>query len=207
MENSAWGRCFSLVANLFLLGFISKDEDLIKYGFEEVRKGQRTLRECLSFVRRRLVLMVAALYFTFCLLIHHYFMAISMCLGCLVSRRQGEQSFGCRLRRLLFLLSSTWLRSFWSSAFLPLLDSHQLSSAHVYLRLRPDQNWENIPAPLLADCAQLVKANSIEGNKKNNITIIYTPWSNIKKQGDMAIGSVTFHNDRKVGWKDFSHGE
>ena len=73
------------------------------------------------------------------------------------------------------------------------------------------------------DCAQLVKANSIEGlcvslsyfddacagspvipragNKRNNISIIYTPWSNIKKTGDMAVGSVTFHNEQKVGSK------
>ena len=40
----------------------------------------------------------------------------------------------------------------------------KLSSAHVYLRL-PESipSWESIPEPLLIDCAQLVKANSIEG--------------------------------------------
>ncbi|PWZ02547.1 DUF814-domain-containing protein [Testicularia cyperi] len=75
----------------------------------------------------------------------------------------------------------------------------KLSSAHVYLRLPSESDsWESISEPLLQDCAQLVKANSIEGNKKNNITIIYTPWSNVKKTGDMAVGSVTFYNDRKV---------
>ncbi|KAN0063519.1 hypothetical protein ACQY0O_003966 [Thecaphora frezii] len=74
----------------------------------------------------------------------------------------------------------------------------KLSSAHVYLRLEPGADWEKIPEALLQDCAQLVKANSIQGNKKNNLTIIYTPWSNVKKTGDMATGSVTFHNDRKV---------
>ncbi|KAL4402342.1 hypothetical protein ACI68E_000104 [Malassezia pachydermatis] len=58
--------------------------------------------------------------------------------------------------------------------------------------------WTSIPEALLEDCSQLVKANSIEGNKKNNITIIYTPHANIKKTGDMAIGTVTFHNDRVV---------
>lgn len=58
--------------------------------------------------------------------------------------------------------------------------------------------WENIPQALLIDCAQLVKANSIEGvlvlfgptlngiftgktgNKKDNLTIIYTPGDNLK---------------------------
>ncbi|WFD17564.1 hypothetical protein MARU1_003620 [Malassezia arunalokei] len=58
--------------------------------------------------------------------------------------------------------------------------------------------WTSIPEGILEDCSQLVKANSIEGNKKNNITIIYTPHANVKKTGDMAVGSVMFHNDRLV---------
>ena len=55
--------------------------------------------------------------------------------------------------------------------------------------------WTSIPEGILEDCSQLVKANSIEGNKKNNITIIYTPHANVKKTGDMAVGTVMFHND------------
>ncbi|KAG8816224.1 Coiled-coil domain-containing protein 25 [Serendipita sp. 399] len=75
----------------------------------------------------------------------------------------------------------------------------KLSSAHVYLRLPPSiLSWENIPAALLADCAQLVKANSIEGNKRNNLQIVYTPASNLKKTGDMAVGQVSFHRHDKV---------
>lgn len=38
-----------------------------------------------------------------------------------------------------------------------------LSSAHVYLRLKPGDSWTSISQPLLEDCAQLTKANSIEG--------------------------------------------
>ncbi|KAJ3038874.1 Coiled-coil domain-containing protein 25 [Rhizophlyctis rosea] len=68
----------------------------------------------------------------------------------------------------------------------------KLSSAHVYLRLEKGQSWENISEDLLTDCAQLTKANSIEGNKKNNIVIIYTPWSNLKKTPGMETGQVTF---------------
>lgn len=45
----------------------------------------------------------------------------------------------------------------------------KLSSAHVYLRLPPGQNIEDIPSSLLDDCAQLVKQNSIEGSKMNDI--------------------------------------
>ncbi|KAI6107140.1 cytoplasmic protein [Pisolithus thermaeus] len=74
----------------------------------------------------------------------------------------------------------------------------KLSSAHVYLRMPDGMNWEAIPQPVLVDCAQLVKANSIEGNKKDNITVIYTPADNLKKQGDMAVGQVAFHNDKRV---------
>ena len=39
----------------------------------------------------------------------------------------------------------------------------KLSSAHVYLRMPESMTWDKIPEPLLTDCAQLVKANSIEG--------------------------------------------
>ncbi|EKD01357.1 cytoplasm protein [Trichosporon asahii var. asahii CBS 8904] len=71
----------------------------------------------------------------------------------------------------------------------------KLSSAHVYLR-QPDEqphgDWEHLPAALVNDAAQLVKANSIE------VKIIYTPFTNLKKTGDMAVGQVAFHNDRKV---------
>ncbi|KAG7112174.1 Coiled-coil domain-containing protein 25 like [Verticillium longisporum] len=52
--------------------------------------------------------------------------------------------------------------------------------------------------PLLDDLAQLTKANSIEGNKKDNVTVIYTPWSNLKKDGSMATGQVSFKDPRKV---------
>ena len=48
------------------------------------------------------------------------------------------------------------------------------------------------------DCAQLTKANSIDGNKKENITIVYTPWSNLKKTGDMATGQVGFKDNKLV---------
>ncbi|GAA5802724.1 hypothetical protein HPULCUR_008198 [Helicostylum pulchrum] len=74
----------------------------------------------------------------------------------------------------------------------------KLSSAHVYVRLQPGQTWLDIPQEAVEDCAQLVKANSIEGNKKNGITVIYTPWDNLKKTPGMETGQVTFHNNKKV---------
>jgi len=73
-----------------------------------------------------------------------------------------------------------------------------LSSAHIYVRMREGETWDAIAKGLLEDCAQLTKANSIEGNKKDNVTIIYTPWSNLKKDGSMAVGQVGFKDQKKV---------
>lgn len=39
----------------------------------------------------------------------------------------------------------------------------KMSSAHVYLRLNKGQTIDDISEVLLEDCAQLVKANSIQG--------------------------------------------
>ncbi|KJK75841.1 hypothetical protein H634G_09205 [Metarhizium anisopliae BRIP 53293] len=74
----------------------------------------------------------------------------------------------------------------------------KLSSAHVYLRMREGQTWDALPDALLADLAQLTKANSIEGNKKDNVAVIYTPWSNLRKDGSMDVGQVSFKDARKV---------
>jgi hypothetical protein len=40
-----------------------------------------------------------------------------------------------------------------------------LSSAHVYLRMKPNMSLDDISEDLLLDCSSLVKANSIEGCK------------------------------------------
>ncbi|KAM3512034.1 hypothetical protein MY11210_004294 [Beauveria gryllotalpidicola] len=70
--------------------------------------------------------------------------------------------------------------------------------AHIYLRMNEGQQWDSLPENLVMDLAQLTKANSIEGNKKDNITVIYTPWSNLKKDGSMDTGQVSFKNPRLV---------
>ncbi|XP_077257574.1 coiled-coil domain-containing protein 25 [Temnothorax americanus] len=72
------------------------------------------------------------------------------------------------------------------------------SSAHVYLRLRHGQTIDDIPSTVLEDAAQLVKANSIEGNKMNDIDVVYTMWSNLKKTQGMEVGQVGFHKDKDV---------
>ncbi|KAG5443278.1 Coiled-coil domain-containing protein 25 [Clonorchis sinensis] len=74
----------------------------------------------------------------------------------------------------------------------------KLSSAHVYLRLREGETLDDVPDAVLKDCAQLVKENSIQGCKLNDVTVVYTMWENLKKTGDMAVGQVGFHSGKAV---------
>ncbi|CAD6236763.1 unnamed protein product [Miscanthus lutarioriparius] len=74
----------------------------------------------------------------------------------------------------------------------------KVSSAHVYLRLKKGETIDTISEGLLEDCAQLVKAHSIQGKKMNNVEVIYTPWSNLKKSPSMDVGQVGFYNPRMV---------
>lgn len=57
---------------------------------------------------------------------------------------------------------------------------------------------DDIPAAILEDAAQLVKANSIQGNKMNDVDVVYTLWSNLKKTPAMEVGQVGFHKDKEV---------
>uniref|UniRef100_G1SY65 Coiled-coil domain-containing protein 25 n=2 Tax=Oryctolagus cuniculus TaxID=9986 RepID=G1SY65_RABIT len=74
----------------------------------------------------------------------------------------------------------------------------KLSSGHVYLRLHKGEKIEDIPKEVLMDCAHLVKANSIQGCKMNNVNVVYTPWSNLKKTADMDVGQIGFHRQKDV---------
>ncbi|XP_050526835.1 coiled-coil domain-containing protein 25 [Daktulosphaira vitifoliae] len=73
-----------------------------------------------------------------------------------------------------------------------------MSSAHVYLRLKENQTLEDIPEKLLQDACQLVKANSIKGCKMHEVSVVYTMWSNLKKLPGMKPGEVSFHNSNVV---------
>ncbi|XP_004550674.1 coiled-coil domain-containing protein 25 [Maylandia zebra] len=74
----------------------------------------------------------------------------------------------------------------------------KLSSAHVYLRMPKGQTIDDIPPEVLIDCAQLVKNNSIQGCKMNNINVVYTAWANLKKTGDMDVGQIGFYRQKEV---------
>ena len=73
-----------------------------------------------------------------------------------------------------------------------------MSSAHVYLRLPEGMAWTDIPPGALEDACQLTKENSIKGCKIDNVDIIYTPWSNLKKTQGMDVGQIGYHNPRLV---------
>ena len=75
-----------------------------------------------------------------------------------------------------------------------------LSSAHVYLRLPEDSeyNIDNIPKEVLEECMQLVKHNSIEGCKLGSCKITYTAWENLNKTIDMEVGQVGFKDKKLV---------
>merc|ERR1712129_231955 len=74
----------------------------------------------------------------------------------------------------------------------------KLSSAHVYLRLKEGETLDDVPMSVIEDAAQLDKANSISGNKMNDIDVVYTMWSNLKKTDGMVAGQVGFHKDKEV---------
>lgn len=48
------------------------------------------------------------------------------------------------------------------------------------------------------ECAQLVKANSIEGCKLKEVDVIYTRWRNLHKTSSMEVGAIGFHDRSKV---------
>ncbi|KAG8375543.1 hypothetical protein BUALT_Bualt10G0110700 [Buddleja alternifolia] len=58
----------------------------------------------------------------------------------------------------------------------------KMSSAHVYLRMQKGQTIDDIS----------------EGNKVNNVDVVYTPWQNLKKTASMDVGQVGFYNSKMV---------
>ena len=73
-----------------------------------------------------------------------------------------------------------------------------LSSAHVYLRLARGKTVADLGKEELEDAAQLCKANSIQGSKAASVTVVYTPWANLKKTAQMEVGQVGFHDEKAV---------
>ena len=71
-----------------------------------------------------------------------------------------------------------------------------ISSAHVYLRCPDDVEWDKLPPVVMKYCCQLVKNNSIEGCKKKEVWVIWTPFPNLHKDTNtMVTGAVSFHKE------------
>ncbi|KAG5556175.1 hypothetical protein RHGRI_006711 [Rhododendron griersonianum] len=60
----------------------------------------------------------------------------------------------------------------------------KMSSAHVYVRLHKGQTIDDMS----------------EGNKVNNVDVVYTPWHNLKKTASMDVGQVGFYNSKMVSF-------
>eukprot|EP00299_Pterocystis_sp_00344_P007481 c2446_g1_i1.p1 GENE.c2446_g1_i1~~c2446_g1_i1.p1 ORF type:complete len:208 (-),score=46.81 c2446_g1_i1:11-634(-) len=73
-----------------------------------------------------------------------------------------------------------------------------LSSAHVYLRMPRGMEMKDIPNEVIQEACQLVKANSIEGCKKDDVNVVYTPWGNLRKTAGMDVGQVGFKSEKDV---------
>merc|ERR1711972_210324 len=42
------------------------------------------------------------------------------------------------------------------------------------------------------------KANSIQGNKMNDVDVVYTMWENLHKTNGMDVGQIGFHKQKAV---------
>jgi vacuolar-type H+-ATPase subunit I/STV1 len=73
-----------------------------------------------------------------------------------------------------------------------------LSSAHVYLRMKPGMTLDDLSEDIKLECASLVKANSIAGCKLNSVYVVYTRWKNLKKTNQMVEGQVSYHRPENV---------
>lgn len=74
----------------------------------------------------------------------------------------------------------------------------KLSSAHVYLRPPRGLTIQDIPQACIDACCALVKANSIEGCKKAEVDVVYTPHGNLRKDAHMDVGQVGFFDNKQV---------
>ncbi|XP_053794091.1 coiled-coil domain-containing protein 25, partial [Vidua chalybeata] len=73
----------------------------------------------------------------------------------------------------------------------------KLSSAHVYLRL---QQVGSLGARALSHFIPFfpVFSRFFPGCKLSSVTVVYTPWSNLRKTPDMDVGQIGFHRSKDV---------
>jgi hypothetical protein len=52
-----------------------------------------------------------------------------------------------------------------------------------------------------------VKANSIMGNKMNDVDVVYTMWTNLKKTEGMEVGQVGMHKEKEASFSSYIGGQ
>lgn len=78
-----------------------------------------------------------------------------------------------------------------------------LSSPHVYVRMPRGQAMESLSEDAIRDAAQWCKQGSIDGCKKASVTIVYTPWSNLRKDAGMDVSDTVAAG--QAGWLRAAH--
>lgn len=66
---------------------------------------------------------------------------------------------------------------------------HSRSNCHRNMKIF------NVPQKVSGECGFVRR---LAGCKMNNIGVVYTPWSNLKKTGDMDVGQIGFHRQKEV---------
>ncbi|OEJ88800.1 Protein JLP2 [Hanseniaspora uvarum] len=79
------------------------------------------------------------------------------------------------------------------------------SSSHVYMLLKSPIKSDVKLSDLVShqhinDAMQLCKSNSVAGNKLQQVEIVSTPFTNLKKSGDMDPGQVSFKSTRFLSY-------
>ena len=80
-----------------------------------------------------------------------------------------------------------------------------LSSAHVYLRMKPGMTMDDITEDLILDCSALVKANSIAGCKVGLVAVQFSPTLFRGKGPSDSLSplawlAASWSNPQPVGW-------
>jgi hypothetical protein len=73
-----------------------------------------------------------------------------------------------------------------------------LENSTTFVNVLQGQSLDDVAAIVIEEAAQLVKANSIQGNKMNDIDVVYTMWANLKKTDGMEVGQVGFYKEKEV---------
>jgi hypothetical protein len=85
--------------------------------------------------------------------------------------------------------------------FLLLFIGYCFPTCSIFTYVQQGQTIDDIPTAVLEDAAQLVKANSIQGCKMNDVDVVYTMWTNLKKTDGMEVGQVGIQKEKEASFR------